>query len=43
MTTIGPEVEGPHSLFSVAFDLSTVGYVAAEHFVTGTATRFRDT
>ena len=42
MTTIGPVVEGPHSLYSVAFDLSTVRYTAAEHFVDGEATRFRD-
>jgi hypothetical protein len=42
MTTVGPAVAGTHSLFSVAFDLSTVGYTAAEHFVSGDAVRFRD-
>jgi Alpha/beta hydrolase domain len=42
MTTIGPAVDGAPSLYSVAFDLSTVGYTAAEHFVTGRAVRFRD-
>jgi hypothetical protein len=34
---IGPELEGPPSLFSVAFDLGSVGYVTHEHLVTGTA------
>src|SRR5262245_40666616 len=42
MTTIGPAVAGRHSLYSVAFDLASVEYVAAEHFVTGEAVRFRD-
>lgn len=38
--TIGPELEGPPSLFSVAFDLASVGYATHEHFVTGTATSY---
>jgi hypothetical protein len=42
MTTIGPAVGGSHSLYSVAFDLSTVAYTASEHFVSGSARRFRD-
>src|SRR5262245_15484366 len=33
-------LEGEPSLFSVNFDLATVGYSTHEHFVTGTATSF---
>src|SRR4051812_26193682 len=35
--TIGPELDGTPSLFSVAFDLASVGYDVHEHFVSGTA------
>jgi hypothetical protein len=38
--TIGPELDGTPSLFSVAFDLAAVGYAVHEHVVTGTATSF---
>jgi Alpha/beta hydrolase domain len=37
---IGPAIEGAPGLFSVAFDLASVGYSTHEHFVTGTATAY---
>ena len=42
MAAIGPALEGTPSLFTVAFDLATVGYTVAEHVVVGNAARFRD-
>jgi hypothetical protein len=41
MATIGEAREPPPALYSVAFDLGTVGYEVAEHFVTGDAPRYR--
>ncbi len=38
----GPALEGAPTLFSVAFDPASVGYSVHEHFVTGTASKFRD-
>lgn len=40
MATVGPALEGAPSMFSVAFDLASVGYCVAEHLVTGEADRF---
>jgi hypothetical protein len=40
--TIGSEIAGTPTLFSVAFDLATVGYSVHEHFATGTATSYVD-
>ena len=40
MVTIEPALDGVPSLFSVAFDLASVGYSVHEHFVTGTATSY---
>ncbi|GIU85842.1 MAG: hypothetical protein KatS3mg009_0357 [Acidimicrobiia bacterium] len=40
MATIGPALGGTPSLFSVAFDLGTVGYRADEHLVAGEAERY---
>ncbi len=37
VVTIGAALDGAPSLFSVAFDLASVGYAAHEHFATGTA------
>ena len=34
---IGPALDGAPSLFSVAFDVASVGYSAHEHFATGAA------
>jgi hypothetical protein len=39
---IGPALDGVPSLFSVAFDLASVGYSTHEHFVSGTATSYAD-
>jgi Alpha/beta hydrolase domain len=36
--TIGPDLDGTPSLFSVGFDLASVGYVVHEHLVAGAAT-----
>jgi len=41
MVTFGPALDGVPALFSVAFDLGSVGYSADEHFATGTATAYR--
>ena len=41
MVTIGPALDGVPSLFSVAFDLGSVGYSVDEHFASGTATAYR--
>ena len=38
--TIGPELDGTPSLFSVGFDLASVGYAVHEHIVTGAATSY---
>ncbi len=38
--TIGPELDGTPSLFSVAFDLASVGYAVHEHVVTGVANSY---
>ena len=35
-------LDGPPSLFSVQFDLASVGYSVHEHLVTGTATAYTD-
>ena len=40
MATIGPAIGGVPSLFSVAFDLGSVGYAAHEHVATGTASAY---
>ncbi len=40
--TIGPELDGTPSLFSVAFDLTSVGYAVHEHLVTGTAASYSE-
>jgi hypothetical protein len=37
MATIGPELDGAPTLFSVEFDLASVGYSVHEHLVTGEA------
>ncbi len=42
VATIGPALDGVPSLFSVAFDLASVGYSTHEHFVTGTASAYAD-
>jgi hypothetical protein len=39
-SVIGPELDGPPSLFSVAFDLASVGYAVHEHVVTGASTSY---
>jgi hypothetical protein len=41
MVTFGRALDGVPSLFSVAFDLGSVGYAVDEHFATGTATAYR--
>jgi hypothetical protein len=38
--TIGPELDGTPTLFSVAFDLASVGYEVHEHFIMGTAASY---
>jgi hypothetical protein len=38
--TIGPELDGIPSLFTVGFDLASVGYGVHEHLVTGVATSY---
>jgi hypothetical protein len=38
---IGPDLGGTPSLFSVAFDLASVGYSVHEHLATGVATSYR--
>jgi Alpha/beta hydrolase domain len=38
--TIGPELDGTPSLFSVGFDLASVGYAVHEHRVTGHASSY---
>ena len=40
MVTIGPALDGVPSLFSVGFDLASVGYSVHEHFATGTAAAY---
>jgi Alpha/beta hydrolase domain len=40
VATISPALDGPPSLFSVGFDLGSVGYSTDEHFATGTATAY---
>ena len=42
VASIGPALDGAPSLFSVGFDLASVGYSSHEHFVTGTASAFTD-
>jgi Alpha/beta hydrolase domain len=42
VATIGPELDGTPTLFSVAFDLASVGYTAHEHLVSGTASAYAD-
>lgn len=39
---IGPPLDGAPSLYSVAFDLASVGYSTSEHLVTGNATAYAD-
>jgi hypothetical protein len=39
---VGPALDGVPSLFSVDFDLASVGYSTHEHFVSGTATAYAD-
>jgi hypothetical protein len=41
--SVSDALDGAPSLFSVAFDLATVGYVAHEHYATGTATSYSET
>jgi hypothetical protein len=41
--TIGPEIEGTPSLFSVGFDLASVGYAVREHLVSGAASAYSAT
>ncbi len=40
MATIGSALDGTPSLFSVAFDLGSVGYSTDEHLATGTASAY---
>src|SRR5262245_55395478 len=40
--SIGDALDGTPSLFSVAFDLATVGYVGHEHFAIGTSTSYSE-
>jgi hypothetical protein len=40
VATIGHALDGEPSLFSVAFDLESVGYSTSEHFVTGAASAY---
>src|SRR5262245_52238309 len=42
VASIGEELDGVPSLFSVAFDLSTVGYGAHEHLARGTAVSYAE-
>jgi hypothetical protein len=42
-TTIGPALDGTPSLFTVGFDLASVGYAVHEHFVMGTAVSYTAT
>jgi len=43
MALVEPALGPSPSLYSVAFDLGTVGFAAVEHFVAGDATRYRMT
>ena len=40
--SVSDALDGAPSLFSVAFDLATVGYVGGEHFASGTATSYSE-